>query len=105
MIGFIPTYLLPKKCPLSLDPFLEPLIQDIERGFIYGIQVNCAEAVCNKPKGPAKIRHLILFSGDHIGVSEVGKFIRMGRSVCRRCELESVYIPATFHDYYPGFRK
>ena len=34
VVGFVPSYLLPKKCPLSLDPFLDPFIEDIEDGFI-----------------------------------------------------------------------
>jgi hypothetical protein len=35
-VGFVPSHLLPDKRPNSLDPFLEPLISDIERGFIEG---------------------------------------------------------------------
>lgn len=37
VVGFVPSYLLPKKRPISLDPFLEPLMQDIEEGFINGL--------------------------------------------------------------------
>lgn len=36
-VGFVPTYLLPNKTTISLDPFLEPLIRDIENGFINGM--------------------------------------------------------------------
>ena len=36
VFGFVPSYLLPKKRPISLDPFMEPFIQDIEEGFING---------------------------------------------------------------------
>jgi len=36
VVGFVPSYLLPKKRPMSLDPFLEPLIREIEDGFING---------------------------------------------------------------------
>ena len=39
VVGFVPSHMLPKKRPISLDPFLEPLIADIEDGFISGIQV------------------------------------------------------------------
>lgn len=84
VVGFVPSYLLPKKRPLSLDPFLDPLMTDIEDGFIDGIQVNCHAAVCDKPEGPALIRHLILcWSGDHNGLYEVGKFVKMGKCGCR----------------------
>ena len=34
--GFIPSYLLPNKRPNSLDPFLSPLIEEIEELFIDG---------------------------------------------------------------------
>eukprot|EP00731_Ephydatia_muelleri_P026694 Em0018g794a len=27
--GFVPSYLLPNKCPVSLDPFLEPLVTEV----------------------------------------------------------------------------
>ena len=36
VVGFVPSYLLPKECPISLDPFLDPLMTDIEDGFIDG---------------------------------------------------------------------
>ena len=34
--GFVPSYTLPKKMPWSLDPFLHPLITDVENAFIDG---------------------------------------------------------------------
>ena len=37
VVGFVPSYLLPKKTPIALDPFLEPLISEIEDIFIEGI--------------------------------------------------------------------
>ena len=35
--GFVPCYQLPNKRPNSLDPFLSPLIEEIEELFINGI--------------------------------------------------------------------
>ena len=106
VVGFVPSHMLPKKRPISLDPFLEPLIADIEDGFISGIQVNYKLATCGKPAGKAAIRHLILcFSGDHNGLCEVGIFTKMRKSACRRCKPESVYVPETSHYYYPNFRR
>ena len=35
--GFIPNYLLPSKMPWSRDPFLHPLVTDIEDAFINGM--------------------------------------------------------------------
>ena len=34
--GFLPSYTLPNKMPWSLDPFLEPLVTDLEDAFIDG---------------------------------------------------------------------
>ena len=34
--GFVPSYLLPNKMPWSLDPFLHPLITELEDAFIDG---------------------------------------------------------------------
>ena len=39
VVGFVPSHMLPKEMPISLDPF-ETRIIDIEYGFINGIQVN-----------------------------------------------------------------
>ena len=36
VVGFVPSYLLTNKKYISLDPFIDPLIQDIERGFTEG---------------------------------------------------------------------
>lgn len=37
--GFVPSYLLPNKRPISLDPFLFPLVEEIEELFIDGMGV------------------------------------------------------------------
>lgn len=37
VVGFVPSHMLPKKQPNALDPFLEPLISEIENIFIDGI--------------------------------------------------------------------
>ena len=106
MVGFVPSHMLPNKRPICLDPFLDPFVADIEDGFNNGIQVNYKAAICGKPAGVTTLRHLVLcFSGDHCGLCEVGKFTKMGKSGCRRCKPESVYIPETNHYYYPNFRK
>lgn len=36
VVGFVPTYKIRKRTAISLDPFLEPVIQEIENGFIEG---------------------------------------------------------------------
>ena len=34
--GFVPSYLLPNKCPISLDQFLEILVKELEDLFVNG---------------------------------------------------------------------
>ena len=34
--GFVPSYTVPNKIPWSLDPFLDPLITEVEDSFING---------------------------------------------------------------------
>ena len=89
-----------------MDPFLEPLIRDLEEGFINGIPVNYAATIAGIPSGPTHIRHLLLcWKGDHNGQCEAGKFIKCGKKGCRRCKLQgAVFVPASNHYYYPGFR-
>ena len=43
--GFVPSYLLPNKRPNSLDPFLSPLIEEIEELYIEGKYFTCAYIV------------------------------------------------------------
>ena len=38
VVGFVPSYQLPKSRPCSLDPFLLPLVSDIENIFINGMK-------------------------------------------------------------------
>ena len=38
VVGFVPSYQLPKSRPCSLDPFLHPLVSDIENIFINGMK-------------------------------------------------------------------
>lgn len=35
--GFVPCYIVPNRMPWSLDPFLHPLITEIEDAFIDGM--------------------------------------------------------------------
>ena len=105
VVGFVPSYLIPKKRSQALDPFLEPLIKDLEEGFINGIPVNYAATIAGIPSGPTHIRHLLLcWKGDHNGQCEAGKFIKCGKKGCRRCKLQGVFVPASNHYYYPSFR-
>ena len=39
--GFVPSYLLPNKCPISLDPFLGILVKELEDLFVNGNGGGC----------------------------------------------------------------
>ena len=39
VVGFVPSYQLPKSRACALDPFLHPLISDVEEIFIQGTTV------------------------------------------------------------------
>lgn len=43
--GFVPSYLLPHKRPCLLDPFLHPLITEIEDIFINGMYTLIQECI------------------------------------------------------------
>ena len=60
--------------------------------WLRGIQVNYAVPICEMPQGPYILRHLVLCSsGDHMGLCEVGKFVKCGKKGCRRCETTSMF--------------
>ena len=82
VVSFAPAYLLPERRPISLDPFLPPLLDEIEDGFINGIAVdNYSFTLPNFPSGPAKLRHLILcVTGDHVAICGVCKGIFYGKN-------------------------
>ena len=42
VVGFVPSCQLPKARPCSLDPFLHPLISDVENIFINGMNLQCS---------------------------------------------------------------
>ena len=82
VVGFVPSYLIPKKRSQALDPFLEPLIKDLEEGFKNGIPVDYAATVNGIPADPANIRHLLLcWKGDHNGQCEAGNSLSVVKRV------------------------
>lgn len=100
--GFVPSYLLPNKCAISLDPFLEPLVTELEERFVNGTKItfiiclmlnnhfrNRNATVAGIPPGRAVIRCLLLlWTGDYPAQAEIGKFIQSGIKPCRRCSLK-----------------
>lgn len=107
VVGFVPTYLLPERRPVALDPFLLPLLEEIEDGFINGVEVdNYAFSIPQFPCGPAKLRHLILLvTADHVAMCEICKGLFCGKNPCRRCKCGSTLVPVSNHYYYGDYRK
>lgn len=107
VVGFVPTYLLPERRPVALDPFLLPLLEEIEDGFINGVEVDSyAFSIPQFPCGPAKLRHLILLvTADHVAVCEICKGLFCGKNPCRRCKCCSTLVLVSNHYYYGDYRK
>eukprot|EP00731_Ephydatia_muelleri_P035237 Em0107g9a len=74
--GIVPSYLLPNKCPISLDQFLEILVEELEDLFVNGIEAEYAGSSEGIPSGKLVIRCiLILWTRDYPAqVQVVGKF-------------------------------
>lgn len=116
--GFVPCYALPNKMPWSIDPFLYPLITEIEDLFIdgrhalqlnikvhlifvhTGIEVDYKGNIAGLEPGKVLLRCLILcWTGDHPAQCEVGKFLSSGGlHACRRDKLEGSYV-FCLHDH------
>lgn len=106
VVGFVPAYLLPERRPISFDPFLSPILDDIENGFIDGIEVDYRFSLPQFPAGPAILRHLVLcVTGDHVAICEICKAIFCGKNPCRRCKCGSTLDPNSNHYYYGEYRK
>ena len=88
VVGFVPCYKVPKKPPCALDPFLEPLIKDLEDSFIKGNKVNYAIEINEHNAAETIVRcMLLLWTGDYPAQCEVGKFMNCGILPCRRHHL------------------
>ena len=62
--GFVPIYLLPKKRPNSLDPFLHPLVEKVEELFINGNSFCIIMHVCLKAGSQYDTRPYIVLTGE-----------------------------------------
>ena len=80
---------VPKKRPCALDPFLEPLIRDLEDSFIKGTDLKYAVDI----DGQNIVRCiLLLWTGDYAAKCEFGTFIKCGILPCRRHHLRGANI-------------
>lgn len=99
--------MVPERRPIALDPFLLPLLEEIEDGFINGIKVdNYAYLIPEFPSGPAKPRHLILLvTADHVSMCEICKALFCGKNACRFYKCGSPLVPVSNYCYYGDYRK
>ena len=103
VVGFVPSHMLPKKRPNALDPFLEPLISEIENIFIDGYEVEYVGDFPHLPAGNIVVRVLLLlWTGDYPAQCEVGKFIKGGILTCRRDKVKGTINPMGGTHYYYG---
>ena len=85
---------------------MSPLLDDIENGFINGIEVDYSFPLPQFPAGPAILRHLVLcVTADHVAVCEICKAIFCGKNPCRRCKCGSTLHVNSNHYYYGEYRK
>ena len=91
LVGFVPCTSVPNDVPEAYDPFLEPLMHDLSRGFLEGSEVSypTGAVIDNyEPREMETVQILLLcWTADHPGQCEFGKFLNQGKCGCRRCKL------------------
>ena len=81
VVDFVPCYKGPNKRTCALDPFLEPLVRDLEDSFMQGTKVKYATDViggCSSAVETVVHCLLLLWTGNYPAQCEVGKFINCG---------------------------
>ena len=69
--------MLPNKCAISLDPFLQILVEEIEDLFVNGKEIY-----------PIHVHAYSIWAGIEVEYAgQVGKLIQGGMRPCRRCNL------------------
>lgn len=103
VVGFVPCFEVPN-LPESLDPFLQPLMDDVCNGFIHGFQVNYPEGITiagYEPSREETVRLLLLcWTADHPGQCETGTFLNQGRCGCRRCKMVGQHLENSSNTHY-----
>lgn len=101
VVGFVTCYLLPNRRPVLLDPFLAPPMEEIETGFIEGVDVEYSLETPWQEAGPAKLRHLILLcTADYLAMCKLIKSKFCGKSPCPRCKCGISRANAESNTYY-----
>ncbi|XP_066914088.1 uncharacterized protein [Clytia hemisphaerica] len=92
--SFVPEHHLPNKQPTALDPYLNPLIDELVELFINGMEVDYPSDIMEGLNGGKfTVRCMLLcWTGDYPGHCQIGKFSRGGTHGCRldKCKGESV---------------
>ena len=106
--SFIPSVLLPEGVPHKMDAFLEPLINEVKKLYIEGINVKIEQQISIKDviihPGEYTVRTLLLLgTADLKGHQEIVLHCGGGKVGCRRCVTHGVYIPVKRHYYYGHF--
>ena len=110
VVEFIPAYQLPRGCPQMLDAFMKPLMDELVDSFITGFEIpyplKRVPEYCVKDYETVRLL-LLLWTGDHPGQCEIGKFFNQGKCACRRCKLIGQHLedPRNNHFYYGENRK
>ena len=103
VVGFVPCFQVPN-LPNRLDPFLQPLMNDLCEGFIEGYKVNYPKGITIpgfEPSNEEIVRLLLLvWTAYHPGQCETGKFLNQGKCACRRCKLVGRHLQNSSNTHY-----
>ena len=106
VVGFVPLFQVPN-LPNGLDPFLQPLMNDLCEGFIEGYKVLNPKGITIpgfEQSNEETVQLLLLvWTADHPGQCETGKFLNQSKCACRRCKLAGEHLEnGTNTHYYYG---
>ena len=103
VVSFVPCSQVPN-LPNGLEPFWQPVMNDLCEGFIEGYKVNYPKGIiipgC-EPSNEEIVRLLLLaWTADHPGQCETGKFFNQGKCACRRCKLVGRHLQNSSNTHY-----
>jgi len=103
VVGFLPCFQIPN-LPNGLDPFLQPLMNDLCDGFIEGFRINYHQDIIVPGYQLSQeeiVRILLLvWTADHPGQCETSKFLNQGKCACRRCKLVGQHLENSSNTHY-----
>lgn len=103
VVSFVPCSQVPN-LPNGLEPFWQPVMNDLCEGFIEGYKVNYPKGITIpgfEPSNEEIVRLLLLvWTADHPGQCETGKFLNQGKCACRRCKLVGRHLQNSSNTHY-----